>query len=95
MKSAQEEQQLPGDRPGCRLGGAHHKAPGEPFGGVGEGGLASFCYLRNSVCKYVRNSGEFQVNFTLKIPRNSAEFRMFFKKFRIPPEVKNALPWTA
>jgi hypothetical protein len=39
MKSAQEEQQLPGDRSGCRLGGAHHQAPGEPFGGVGEGGL--------------------------------------------------------
>jgi hypothetical protein len=87
MKSAQEEQQLPGDRPGCRLGGAHTRDPsktmrslgqemiiygtavgglelllicckerslhvgdkqedagqaqGEPFGGVGEGGLVS------------------------------------------------------
>jgi hypothetical protein len=29
-------------------------------------------------------------NFTAK---NTAEFRMFFKKFRIPSEVKNALPW--
>ncbi len=28
------------------------------------------------------------------ISRNFAEFRMFFKKFRIPSEVKNALPWT-
>jgi hypothetical protein len=26
--------------------------------------------------------------------KNTAEFRMFFKKFRIPSEVKNALPWT-
>jgi hypothetical protein len=33
-------------------------------------------------------------NFTVKIPLNSEEFRMFFKKFRIPPEVKKALPWT-
>ena len=42
MKSAREEQKhLPEDRPGCRLGGAHHQAPREPFGGVGEGGLAS------------------------------------------------------
>jgi hypothetical protein len=24
MKSTQEEQQLPRDRPGCRLGGAHY-----------------------------------------------------------------------
>jgi hypothetical protein len=30
-----------------------------------------------------------QGHFTAK---NSAEFRMFFKKFRIPSEVKNALP---
>jgi hypothetical protein len=37
----------------------------------------SFTYMRNSVCKYIRNS---------------AEFRMFFKKFRVPGEVKNALP---
>ncbi len=41
MKSAQEEQQLPGDRFGCLLGGAHHQAPGEPFECVGEGGLTS------------------------------------------------------
>ena len=27
-------------------------------------------------------------------PKNTTEFRMFFKKFRIPSEVKNALPWT-
>jgi hypothetical protein len=26
--------------------------------------------------------------------KNTAEFREFFKKFRIPPEVKKALPWT-
>jgi hypothetical protein len=26
--------------------------------------------------------------------KNTAEFRVFFKKFRIPPEVKTALPWT-
>ncbi len=26
--------------------------------------------------------------------KNTAEFRMFFKKFRIPSEDKNALPWT-
>jgi hypothetical protein len=37
---------------------------------------------------------EFRGDFTVKIPRNFAEFRMFFKKFRIPPEVKKALPWT-
>jgi hypothetical protein len=30
-------------------------------------------------------------SFTAK---NTAEFLMFFKKFRIPSEVKNALPWT-
>jgi hypothetical protein len=30
-------------------------------------------------------------NFTAK---NTAEFRIFLKKFRIPSEVKNALPWT-
>jgi hypothetical protein len=36
-----------------------------------------------------KNTAEFR-----GIPRNSAEFRMFFKKFRIPSEVKNALPWT-
>ncbi len=57
--------------------------------------------MRNSVCKYIRNSAEFRGipgNFTAK---NTAEFReisrnsaVFFKKFRIPSEVKNALPWT-
>jgi hypothetical protein len=26
--------------------------------------------------------------------KNNTEFCMFFKKFRIPPEVKKALPWT-
>ncbi len=30
-------------------------------------------------------------SFTAK---NTAEFRMFLQKFRIPAEVKNALPWT-
>jgi hypothetical protein len=45
----------------------------------------SFSYLRNSVCKYTT---EFRGNFTAKIPRNSTELRMFFKKFRIPPEIK-------
>jgi hypothetical protein len=42
----------------------------------------SFSYMRNSVCKYIRNSAKFRgipVNFTAK---NTAEFRMFFKKFR-------------
>jgi hypothetical protein len=34
-----------------------------------------------------RNSGKFYY-------KNTAEFRMFFKNFRIPSEVKNALPWT-
>jgi hypothetical protein len=41
-----------------------------------------------------RNSGKFYCKKYREIPRNSAEFRMFFKKFRIPSEVKNALPWT-
>ncbi len=41
-----------------------------------------------------RKSAKFRVVLLQKIPRNSAEFRMFFKKFRIPSEVKNALPWT-
>ncbi len=27
MKSSREEQHLPGDRLGCRLGGAHHQGP--------------------------------------------------------------------
>ncbi len=57
----------------------------------------SFSYLRNSVCNTYgipRNSAEFRLNFTVKIPRNSPEFRVFFKKFRILPEVKKALPWT-
>jgi hypothetical protein len=57
----------------------------------------SFTYMRNSVCKYIRNSAEFREFVLQKIPRNSrnsAEFRLFFKKFRIPSEVKNALPWT-
>ncbi len=40
------------------------------------------------------NSAEFRAFLLQKIPRNFAEFRMFFKKFRIPSEVKNALPWT-
>ncbi len=39
----------------------------------------SFSYLWNSVCKYIRNSAEFRVNFTVKIPRNSAEFYFFQK----------------
>jgi hypothetical protein len=43
MKSAQEEKQLPGDRPGCRLGGAQYQAPGEPFGCVGEAILLNKC----------------------------------------------------
>jgi hypothetical protein len=37
---------------------------------------------------------EFREILLKKIPLNSEEFRMFFKKFRIPPEVKKALPWT-
>jgi hypothetical protein len=41
-----------------------------------------------------RNSGQFYCKKYRGIPRNFAEFRMFFKKFRIPSEVKNALPWT-
>ncbi len=40
------------------------------------------------------NSGKFYCKKYRGIPRNSAEFRMFFKKFRIPSEVKNELPWT-
>jgi hypothetical protein len=61
----------------------------------------SFSYLGNSVCKYIRNSAKFRgipgkiyYKKYRGIPRNSAEFRVFFKKFRIPPEVKKALPWT-
>ncbi len=76
---------------------AHHQAPGEPFGGVGEGGLASFCYLRNSICKYVRNSAEFRGIPGKFYYKNTAEFPgipYVFKTFRIPPEVKNVLPWT-
>jgi hypothetical protein len=36
-----------------------------------------FCnlYMRNSVCKYIRNSAEFRDILLQKIPRNSAEFR--------------------
>jgi hypothetical protein len=49
---------------------------------------------RNSVSKFIRNSAEFREVLLQKIPRNSAEFLMFLKKFRIPSEVKNALPWT-
>jgi hypothetical protein len=41
-----------------------------------------------------RNSGQFYCKKDRGIPRNFAEFRMFFKKFRIPSEVKNPLPWT-
>ncbi len=37
---------------------------------------------------------EFREILLQKIPWNSAEFHMFFKKFRIPSEVKNSLPWT-
>ncbi len=37
------------------------------------------------------NTYRIPANFTAK---NTAEFRMFFKKFCIPEEVKNALPWT-
>ncbi len=44
-------------------------------------------------CKYIRNSAKFRQILLQKIPRNSAEFRMFIKKFRIPSEVKYALPW--
>jgi hypothetical protein len=33
----------------------------------------SFSYLRNSVNDYTRNSAEFRVNFTVKIPRNSVK----------------------
>ncbi len=40
------------------------------------------------------NSAEFRAFLLQKIPRNFAEFRMFYKKFRIPSEVKKALPWT-
>ncbi len=91
MKSAQEEHQLPGDRSGCRLGGAHNQAPGElseawerPFcrislisilGGIWNLESGTFSYVRNSVCKCIRNSGECRVNFTVKIPRNITEFR--------------------
>ncbi len=44
-----------------------------------------------------RNSAEFREKSTIKIPRNSAKFRgipCVFQKFRIPPEVQKALPWT-
>jgi hypothetical protein len=35
----------------------------------------SFTFMRNSVCKYRRNSPEFRAFLLQKIPRNSAEFR--------------------
>jgi hypothetical protein len=38
---------------------------------------------------YYKNTAKFR-----EILRNSAEFRVFFKKFRIPPEVKKTLTWT-
>jgi hypothetical protein len=40
------------------------------------------------------NSGKNLLQKYRGIPRNSAEFRVFFRKFRIPPEVKKALSWT-
>jgi hypothetical protein len=41
-----------------------------------------------------RNSAKFRGIPGKFYCKNTAEFRMFFNKFRIPPEVKKALPWT-
>ncbi len=51
-------------------------------------------------CTYLHEEFRMQLHTEFReIPgiftaKNTAEFRMFFKKFRIPSEVKNALPWT-
>ncbi len=40
----------------------------------------SFTYMRDSVCKYIRNSGNFYCKKYRGISRNSAESRLFFQK---------------
>jgi hypothetical protein len=46
----------------------------------GQWSMGSGQYIRNSVCKNAENSAEFrgiQPNFTVQMPRNSAEVRAF------------------
>ena len=63
-----------------------------------EGGIWNLDHLLTCGIPYAntdgipRNSGHFYCKKYRGIPRNFAEFRKFFKKFRIPSEVKNALP---
>jgi hypothetical protein len=46
------------------------------------------------IITYIRQETFLSLVLNSQIWANSAEFRMFFKKSRIPSEVKNALPWT-
>ncbi len=58
MKSAREEQKhLPEDRPGCRLGGAHHQGPRQDHEVPGAG----YEHLRNSCEKYGVGGLELQI----------------------------------